>query len=83
MFTEACLFSQASFAFIDNEAAQNGAAIHATDIKRCTYAPSLNTTENASVAEKSMFELPELFYFRYSSKAVYRATVERHRLMSY
>ena len=52
-----------TFNFIDNTAESDGAAIYATDIERCTYAPSLNVSELTNSYTRSIFKLEEKFHF--------------------
>ena len=50
--------------FVNNTAGEDGAAIHATSIDRCTYTPSHNASESATEFEKSIFQLSSQFMFR-------------------
>lgn len=54
---------QATLVFINNTAVRDGAAIYATDIGRCTYAPSLNEGGNITY-NRSIFQVSPLFNFR-------------------
>jgi predicted outer membrane repeat protein len=65
--------------FINNTAGEDGAAIRATSIDRCTYTPSYNASEDATEFEKSIFQLSPQFTFRYPY-ATYTILREVHQL---
>ena len=66
---------------MNNTAATDGAAIYATDVERCTYAPDLkvNDTTPTNSYTRSIFRL-DIFQFKPNSNRVLKDNIQVHEV---